>query len=162
MYASRLLRPERLWRPATGALAVFQPKTTRQKIKPLSSGSSWKRLQGRIMAPRRSPFQSANAFGGGLSRNDGTVPTLRKSNGASGITSGRSSFQYAPLRATSSAPGGCRSAAIAKLFPTCIYRTYEQVAFARAGKTLLVLFSRRRRIGSTPKRAPEAVSTALR
>jgi hypothetical protein len=56
--------------------------------------------------------------------------------GASGKTSGRSIFQNAPLRATSSAEGGSRWAAIAKPLGTGSELAFGRVGFARKGKSL--------------------------
>ncbi len=60
-----------------------------------------------------------------------------KCKGAFGKTSGRSNFQDAPLRATSSDPVRSMSCAIAKVLAMRKGRTLERVAFALRRKLLL-------------------------
>ncbi len=60
-----------------------------------------------------------------------------KCKGAFGKTSGRSNFQDAPLRATSSNPTRSMSCAIAKALPMRMVRALGRVGFALGRKLLL-------------------------
>jgi len=84
-----------------------------------------------------SPTVGYDDLRGRAARERGQSARRRIAKGHPEKTSGRSYLQNAPLRATSSDGGLCRSAAIANALPTHIPRTRRRVAFACNRKTLL-------------------------